>query len=96
MSVFCHLWLLHAVSFTIYVKSMVTVLMTIGYRKKTGMNLLLHRLLLQYKLHLLVQWLLEMHFVTILISKLIKTAEVLTMDVLVIIRSKSDNKMACM
>ena len=33
-----------------------------------------------------------MHFVTILISKLIKTAEVLTVDVLVIIRNKSHNK----
>ena len=52
----------------------------------------LHRLQLQYKLRLLAQWQLEMHFVTILISKLIKTAEVLTMNVLVITRSKSDNK----
>ena len=55
----CQHWLLHAVSFTIYVKSMATVSMMIGYRKRTEMNLLLHRLQEQYKLRLLAQLQLE-------------------------------------
>ena len=46
-------------SYTIYVKSMVMVSMMIGYRKRTRMNLLLHRLQLQYKLHVLAQRQLE-------------------------------------